>query len=65
MNFGNKHVRLLQHSYILIIQFYHITTNFPRQSHFDGMCEFKTEELVDPPCILSVSYTEYLAYSVL
>ena len=50
---------------IFIIEFYQFTANFPRQSHFEGMCERTTEELVDPPHILTISYAEYLSNDVL
>ena len=43
---------------ILIIQFCQFTTNFPEQNHFDSVCENMTEELLDPPRILSVSYAD-------
>ena len=37
---------------ILITEFYQFTVNFPRQSHFFGMCELSTKELAYPPSIL-------------
>ena len=63
--FGDKHARLPQHSPILKITFYQFTTNFLRQSHFDGMCELTNEELIDLPHVLLVSYAEYLVNGVL
>ena len=60
--FGNKSARFQQHSSHFsnaVLPIHH--EGFPRQSHLDGMCEFMTEELVDPPLILLVSYAEYLA----
>ena len=62
--FGEKHARLSKHSFHFNVQFYQFITNFLRQSHFGGMCEFTTE-LVDPLCILSVSYAEHVANGVL
>ena len=49
---------------ILTIEFKKIAMNFPRQSHFVGICELLTEELAYPPHILYVSYSDYLTVTL-